>query len=110
LEPFWGIEHADLIKIHEENEKKRDSYTIGKNETDGDIDVLTWAFDEGRYNQLIGGSRDIIEMFRQIQDDLPPFRMTISPQDRPNRLTDWGVKQATLQAAEEQICKSCSVS
>ncbi|KAF8154717.1 glycosyl transferase family 90-domain-containing protein [Crassisporium funariophilum] len=101
LEPFWGIEPADLIKIHEESELKKDSYTIGKNST-SEVEVVTYAFEEGRYNQLIVGSREIIRMFRQIQDYLPPFRMTISPHDGPNRLTDYGVQAAALEAAATQ--------
>ncbi|KAF9561686.1 hypothetical protein CPC08DRAFT_742417 [Agrocybe pediades] len=99
LEGFWGLEPKDLIAIHEENEKKIDSYTVGKNESGGDVDVLTYAFQEGRYDQLIVGSRDIVKLFRQIQDYLPPFRMTLSPHDGPNRLTDYGVMEATLKAA-----------
>lgn len=106
MEPFWGIEPSDLIKIQEDAEKKKDSYTIGKNDTEGvDVDVVTYAFEEGRYNQLIVGSRNIVKMYQQIQDELPPFRVTLSPHDGPNRLTDFNVKRATLEAAAGGTCK-----
>ncbi|KAF8960655.1 glycosyl transferase family 90-domain-containing protein [Flammula alnicola] len=98
LEAFWGIEPADLIKIHQEAELKKDSYTVGKNET-SEVEVVTYAFEEGRYNQLIVGSREIVKMLKQIQDYLPPFRIVLSPHDGPNRLTDYGVKTAALEAA-----------
>ena len=62
LESFWCIEPADLIKIHEESELK-DSYTTGLNES-GHVDILTYAFGEGKYDQLIVGSRKIIAMFK----------------------------------------------
>jgi len=93
------LDPKDLIKIHEENELKKDSYTIGKDTPGADIDVVTYAFQEGRYNQLIVGSKEIVKMFREIQDYLPPFRMTLSPHDGPNRLTDYGVMDAARTAA-----------
>ncbi|KAF9531363.1 glycosyl transferase family 90-domain-containing protein [Crepidotus variabilis] len=99
LEPFWGLDPEDLHKIQAEAEKKIDSYTVGKNETEGNIGVLTYTFSEGRYDQLIVGSKEIIKLFQQIQDVLPLFRMTISPHDGPNRLTDHGIMQAVLKAA-----------
>lgn len=105
LEPFWGLEPSDLLEIQAELEKKVDSYTIGKaNGTS--VDVLTYAFTEGRYNQLIAGSKKTLELLRDIQHLLPDFRMTISPHDGPNRLSDWGVKQATLEAAAAKTCTS----
>jgi len=110
LEPFWGMAPSDLIAIHEESELKKDSYTVGKNESVLEVDVLTYAFENGRYDQLIVGSREIIKMFRVIQDDLPPFRMTISPHDGPNRHTDYKVKQAVLEAAAGETCKQTSLS
>ena len=81
-----------------------DSYTIGQNET-GDVDILTYAFREGTYDQLIVSSRQIIEMFKDIHQYLPPFRMTISPHDVPNRLSDYGIKHAALEAAAIQTCE-----
>jgi hypothetical protein len=98
LEPFWGLEPSDLFEIQAELEKKIDSYTIGKSEGTH-VDVLTYAFTEGRYDQLIAGSKNILELLMEIEHLLPAFRMTISPHDGPNRLSDWGIKQATLEAA-----------
>ncbi|KAF8908170.1 glycosyl transferase family 90-domain-containing protein [Gymnopilus junonius] len=102
LEPFWGLEPYDLIQIQAELELKKDSYTIGKNETDDEVQVLTWAFQDGKYNQLIAGSREVIKLFKPIQELLPTFRMTLSPHDGPNRLSDYGVKSAVLEAAASQ--------
>ncbi|KXN85629.1 Choline dehydrogenase, mitochondrial [Leucoagaricus sp. SymC.cos] len=98
LEPFWGLEPSDLFDIQTELEAKKDTYTIGK-EKGGHVDVLTYAFTEGKYDQLIAGSRKILELLREIDHLLPEFRMTISPHDGPNRLSDWDVKRATLEAA-----------
>jgi hypothetical protein len=54
---------------------------------------------------LIAGSGEVIKLFKTIQHYLPPFRMTLSPHDVPTRLTDYNVKAAMLEAAEEQICE-----
>lgn len=105
LEPFWGLEPSDLFGIQAELEKKIDSYTIGKENTTV-VSVLTYAFTEGRYDQLIVGSKEILALLNDIQHVLPDFRMTISPHDGPNRLSDWGVKQVTLEAAAAKTCES----
>ncbi|KAF9038445.1 glycosyl transferase family 90-domain-containing protein [Panaeolus papilionaceus] len=101
IEPFWGLDPSDLAKIHEENETKEDTYTVGK-ELGSAVEVLTWAFREGRYDQLIVGSHRVIEMLNEVADHLPPFRMTLSPHDGPNRLSDYNVKAAVLAAAAKK--------
>lgn len=106
LEPFWGIEPADLIQIHNENEEKMDSYTLGKNESSGPVEVLTYAITEGRYKELIVGSKGILELFRMFEEHLPPFRMTMYPHDVPRRLSDYYVKEAVLEAANSKSCES----
>lgn len=105
LEPFWGLEPSDLFKTQAELETRIDSYTIGKQDG-SDVDVLTYAFTEGRYDQLIAGSKKIIALLSDIQHLLPDFRMTISPHDGPNFLSDWEIKRATLEAAAAKTCES----
>lgn len=105
LEPFWGLEPSDLFKTQAELETRIDSYTIGKQDG-SDVDVLTYAFTEGRYDQLIAGSKKIIALLKDIQHLLPDFRMTISPHDGPNFLSDWEIKRATLEAAAAKTCES----
>lgn len=98
LEPFWGVAPADLRKTQAELEKKKDSFTLGKNK-EGKIDVLAWAFTEGMYNQYIRQSEPIIALLRVIEDYLPSFRATFSPHDGPNRVSDYGIKNVVLEAA-----------
>ncbi|TFK31626.1 glycosyl transferase family 90-domain-containing protein [Crucibulum laeve] len=101
LEPFWGLEPADLIQIQSELENKKDSYTLGKNSS-GLVDVLTYSFEEGRYKQLIHGSERIIALLNEVHEDLPDFRATFSPHDGPNRHSDYEVKAACMEAAGSQ--------
>lgn len=98
LEPFWGVEPADLLKTQEDLEKKKDSFTLGKNK-EGKIDVLAWAFTDGKYDTYIRSSVPIIGLLRDIEQYLPTFRATFSPHDGPNRLSDYGIKTAVLEAA-----------
>lgn len=104
LEPFWGIEPADLIKIQKEAELKKDSYTIGLNET-GHVDILTYSFGEGKYDHLIKSTGRVIAMFKDIEQYLTPFRMTLSPHDSPNRMSDYAIKKAALEAAASGTCE-----
>jgi len=106
FEPFWSMSPKDLALLQEETETKRDSFTIGRNSTTGAIEVLTWAFQDGKYDQLIVGSRGIINLLKEIPEDLPPFRMAFSPHDGPNRLSSYQVKHARIEAAAERRCAS----
>ncbi|KAG5637556.1 hypothetical protein H0H81_004133 [Sphagnurus paluster] len=101
LEPFWGIEPTDLLAIRDELESKQDSYTIGQT-NEGLIDVVNYTFAPGTYSQLIQSSVDIIDLLREVEEMLPPFRAVFSPHDGPNRLSDYGVRFAAFEAAAIQ--------
>jgi len=107
LEPFWGVEPAELIKAQEEVEKVKDSYTLGKAET-GKVSVVAWAFQEGKYDTFIHASDRVLDLLQDVADFLPPFRATFSPHDGPNRLSDYDIKNMALQAARSGTCKSPS--
>ncbi|KAJ6618125.1 hypothetical protein B0H10DRAFT_1687422, partial [Mycena sp. CBHHK59/15] len=85
LEPFWGIEPKDLLSIQSELEAKIDSYTLGKTATSG-VSVVNTSFQQGRYDQLIKGSEAILDLLRDVEDFLPPFRAVFNPHDAPNRV------------------------
>lgn len=104
LEPFWGIHPADLLDIQAELESKVDSYTIGKTDTTS-VSVVNTSLTEGSYDQLIHGSVAIVKLLQEVEEFLPPFRATFSPHDGPNRLSDYAVKNAALDAARSQSCK-----
>ncbi|KAF8347448.1 glycosyl transferase family 90-domain-containing protein [Amanita rubescens] len=93
LEPFWGLQPTELLKIREELESKINSYTIGKDAA-GRIAVVNYAFEEGKYEQFIRGSEAIIDLLADIEDDLPLFR------------ANYFVRASTLRAAHDGACKS----
>ncbi|KAL0067878.1 hypothetical protein AAF712_005046 [Marasmius tenuissimus] len=98
LQPFWGISPAELQGIQKELEFKQDSYTIGKNETHG-VAVVRTSFHEGSYKQLIKGTSAVVDLLKDIEQFLPSFRATFSPHDGPNRLSDYEVRDAAVEAA-----------
>ena len=100
LEPFWGIHPRDLLRLREEMESRKDSYTLAR--TNGTrIDVVNYALHDDR---LIRNSGSVLKLFRDIEEFLPPLRAVFSPHDAPSLLSDYGVKGAALRAAQSAIC------
>ena len=103
LEPFWGIQPHDLHRIRDEMELIKDTYTLAR--TNGTkIDVVKYAFQDGSYEQLIRNSKPVLDLFRDIEEFLPPLRAVFSPHDAPTLLSDYGVKAAALRAAQSELC------
>ncbi|KAF7303773.1 hypothetical protein MIND_00606900 [Mycena indigotica] len=100
LEPFWGLEPKDFLAIRSELEAKIDSYTVGKSATTG-VHVVNTSFAPGKYDQLIKGSVAVVDLLRDVEDRLPPFRAVFSPHDSPNRLSDYFVEEAARRAARQ---------
>ncbi|KAG7089382.1 hypothetical protein E1B28_011072 [Marasmius oreades] len=98
LQPFWGISPSDLLVIQKELEEKKDSYTIGKTESTN-VTIVRTSFREELHQQLIKGTPNVVNLLRDIEEYLPPFRATFSPHDGPNRLSDFEVKDFALEAA-----------
>jgi hypothetical protein len=73
LEPFWGIPPKDLLAIQTELESQKDTYTVGKDATHG-VAVVKTSFHENAYDQLIKGTERIVDLLKEIEDYLPPFR------------------------------------
>ena len=103
LEPFWGIHPRDLIHIRDEMESRKDSYTLAR--TNGTrIGVVKYALPDEDYNRLIRNSEPVLDLFRDIEEFLPPLRAVFSPHDSPALLSDYGVKAAVLSAAQSETC------
>lgn len=109
LEPFWGLEPSYLLELQAEREFKQDTFTIGKN-AEGKLDILQTSFQEGAYDQLIWIANKVLDILRDIEDDLPFFRATFTPHDGPNLMTDYVVKSTLLEAASTDSCALLSFS
>ncbi|KAJ4474319.1 glycosyl transferase family 90-domain-containing protein [Lentinula aciculospora] len=97
FEPFWGLEPSYLLGLQAEREFKKDTYTIGRN-ADGKLDVVKTSFNSA-YDQLLSTANKVLDILRDIEDELPSFRATFTPHDGPNLMTDFVVKSTLLEAA-----------
>ncbi|KAG6844252.1 hypothetical protein H0H87_008424 [Tephrocybe sp. NHM501043] len=105
LEPFWGYHPDDLQQIQNQQELHTDTFTLGLNET-GEFDVLKESFAPSSNNwdpyNLLSGARSIMEILKDVEKDLPPFRAVISPHDSPTLFSDYEVKKMALDAASSK--------
>lgn len=109
LEPFWGIDPADLLSIQEQQERIPDSFIIGKNDTSR-LGLLGTAFSEpekAKERNLFRGLDEMLNLLKPVDEHLPNFRAVFSPHDNPNLLSDYHVKKAVLDAAAAGRCKPC---
>lgn len=103
LEPFWGMEPSWLESIEAEQEQSEDLYTISKDDTALKI-ALVFGKDATDLSEkdLPRGAADILALLQDVQQYLPKFRAVFSHLDNPDLTTDYGVKQALLNAAAGQ--------
>jgi hypothetical protein len=107
LEPFWGINPTDLLALQSAQEDVPDSYTIAK--TLGSLSkVVKTSFREPekvKERGLLRGAEEILDLLYDVEHLLPPFRIVVSPHDNPNLLSDYFIKNATLEAAAAGTCR-----
>ncbi|KAF8918437.1 glycosyl transferase family 90-domain-containing protein [Mucidula mucida] len=99
LEPYWGMDPADLQDLHAELEATKTDFSVLSNSRRSGLRVTIHG-SESRT------ALDVKEMLSEVQDHLPPFRAIISHDDRPNRLRDFGIEDALLEAAATETVLS----
>lgn len=106
LEPFWGVDPIELLKIQAIQETRTDTFTIAKTE-ETDSSVVATSFSDPETSEqraLLRGLDEILDLLAPVEDALPPYRAIFSPHDNPNLLSDYHVKKATLDAASAGQC------
>ncbi|KAJ7244376.1 glycosyl transferase family 90-domain-containing protein [Mycena haematopus] len=105
---FWGVEPGVLGEVTRAWEAHADSYTIGKQvqgaeDEQGKLAMLNFTLpeDERVRFELASGGFQIIDMLREVEDELPPFRAVFSPHDNPNLVMDHELRQLALDAAKK---------
>lgn len=103
LEPFWGMEPSWLGSLEAEQEKSEGLYTISKNDSGLKV-ALVFGKDATDLDEkdLPRGAADILTLLQDVQQHLPNFRAVFSHLDNPDLTTDYGVKQALINAAASQ--------
>ncbi|KAJ7171166.1 hypothetical protein C8R46DRAFT_1087853 [Mycena filopes] len=102
LAPFYGVDPVDLQRIQREWEAHADSYTIGKDGAGEALGMLNFTLpkDEGVRFELASGGFQMIELLKEVEEALPPFRAVFSPHDNPNLVLDYQLRQQALTAAK----------
>jgi len=82
LKLFWATSPADLKAAQDELEHHKDTYTIGKEQADANITMLTHNMTPGRLTSAgKGRSKTHLSILEPFQQHLPPFRATWSLHD-----------------------------
>jgi hypothetical protein len=98
LEPFWGIDPHELARTQQELEMHDLIVTVQKTDTHSRLEVIHSTLPQER-QQLQTGIHNIIALVREVEHELPPLRITVSPFDNPDMLSDWYIKTIALEAA-----------
>ena len=72
--------------------------TVQKTDTHPRLEVVRSTLQQHNQN-LQTRADDILKFVREVEQDLPPFRFTISLFDNPSMLSDWRIKTMALEAA-----------
>ncbi|KAJ7708327.1 glycosyl transferase family 90-domain-containing protein [Mycena rosella] len=101
LAHFYGVAPADLCAIQRDWEAHADSYTIGKDAMHDGISMLNFTLPEDAEVrlELAAGAFQVIDLLKEVERDIPPFRAVFSPHDNPNLVTDYELKKQALDAA-----------
>ncbi|KAF9490039.1 hypothetical protein BDN71DRAFT_1400563 [Pleurotus eryngii] len=91
LEPFWAMEPLDLQRLVEDEQAEVETYTIGRDNMTSPVALVNFTFADPEHwkeKNALRGADDIVELLKDVQQHLPPFRAVISPMDNPMLLAD----------------------
>lgn len=106
LEQFWGIAPLDLRRI------------VADWEDNADVPVMVFGKSDRKPTRILKNNmpendqelfnvqlKERIDLLVDVEDDIPDFRVVISPADTPNLLSDWELKEEALKAIRKKKCK-----
>lgn len=99
IEPFMGINPQDLARNQQELEMRDGVVTVEKTDAQPRLEIVHSTLPKDRERELQDTIRNIIAVVREVEHDLPPLRITFSPYDNPDMLSDWQIKTMALEAA-----------
>lgn len=109
LEPFWAMEPSDLQKLVEDEQAEVETYTIGRDNMTSPVALVNYTFADPEHwkeKNALRGADDIVELLKDVQQHLPPFRAVISPMDNPMLLADARTRGQLLTAAAKNQSQS----
>ncbi|KAH7882833.1 glycosyl transferase family 90-domain-containing protein [Phlebopus sp. FC_14] len=99
LQPFWGIDPADLALAQKELETRPGIVTVSKTLPNTHLEIVNTTLPVDRQAQLQRTIENILDLVRDVQHELPPLLVSFSPYDNPGMLSDWRIKNMALEAA-----------
>jgi hypothetical protein len=98
IEPFWGIDPHELARTQQELEMHDSVVTVQKTDAHPRLEVVRSTLPQDRQD-LQTGIDEVVALLSDVEQDLPPLRITVSPFDNPDMLSDWQIKSMALEAA-----------
>ncbi|KAI5988946.1 glycosyltransferase family 90 protein [Pisolithus orientalis] len=100
LEPYWGLDPADLAESVEELATWDDIFTVEKTSSNSGLEIVSATVPES--NRVLRDRIEaIIDLTKDFGADLPPMRIQLSPRDDPRMHTDWRIRDMALSAARQ---------
>ena len=96
IEPFWGIDPRELANTQSMLETEPGLVTVAKTNTSVEIVRSTIPEADAR---LLNVVNKILALLRDVAHELPYFRFSLSPDDRPYMMSDWRIEQMAREAA-----------
>ena len=93
------MDPTDLRELYTRLENEKSNFMILTKEEGGNLDLVNLLSNPDKQE---GPAWSAIELLANVQEHLPPFRAIFTHDDRPNRLTDFNMKESLLEAAKTQ--------
>ena len=98
----------ELQQLQKEQELHLDSLTIGKDKDADPITLLTMTLDKKSLHRLEAFKKSTagaqMEIIKDVQQFIPPFRATLRPHDNPTLFADWSWRRQAREAAKYRSC------
>ncbi|KAG6337196.1 hypothetical protein ID866_1910 [Astraeus odoratus] len=99
LEAYWGLDPEDLARAHDELENGYEVITVAKEPSSSMFEFVQSTV-SGNLAEHFRRIRNILDLITEVEHELPPMRITFSPHDNPSMLSDWVIKNMTMEAAK----------
>ncbi|KAF8656662.1 hypothetical protein AX16_002465 [Volvariella volvacea WC 439] len=101
LEPFWGMPPWDVQRFAGDQERTENMITLGKTRfTGGRVQVLLISGEDASYlDEIPKSALDIMDVLKDVEGELPEFRMALSPFDNPELVREYGLRKTLVDAA-----------
>jgi hypothetical protein len=100
------MEPAQLQAVQRDWEGHVHSYTLGKSNLDGPFHLVndTLPDDQQERRRLLDGAYQLVDLMKEVEEDLPLFRAVFGPHDNPNVFLTAEMKRRAVEAGNSHDC------